>query len=212
MASELTNYLEDDWDDNALTGRTNPSKGWFKQFGTGGTGDVLKGVYRPRWETESGSPSASGGVLQLPDGSSTRQGVSSPSKFNTGAWEFDFQFSSTPTSGENFRFAYFAVSLANDSGSVIDEGYNTFYSEAGAITLERRDPSSNTTVISGGSWGNDSNSHTAKTTRDSYGGWELFNDASSQGTGTDTALTDAIRMMIGNGLNQTVDIDNLVLA
>lgn len=208
----LTNYLEDDWDDNSLTSRTSPSKDVFYQYGDGGAGDLLKGVYRPRWTTESGSPSATNNELQLSDGSTTYQAVSTPSNLSVGEWGIDFQANAVITGGSTVFEPIQAGSLPyDDSRGRPTDGYFMQAVTNGSFELLREDTGSNSATIISGTWDDDTSSHTGKFTRDSYGGFELFYDASSQGTTTDTNFSTFEVLAIENNQEKRIDFDNLVV-
>lgn len=202
----LTNYLEDDWDDNSLTSRTSASKDVFEQIGDGGAGDLLKGVYRPRWETESGSPSATNNELQLSDGSTTVQAVSTPSAFTVGRWEWDHDYNTNPTSGGTRL--YF---IAQNSGADPNDAYAIEVLHDTNLDLIKDSGGSESTLINGSRTDNTSTQN-YDVTRDSYGGFELFNDGDvSQGTSTDTTHAESLYLVLRNSANARSDNDNLVM-
>ena len=198
----LTNYLEDDWDDNSLTGRTDPQKDVFYQYSTGGTGDLLKGVYRPRWETESGSPSASSGYVAATNGV-----VKTPSEVTVG--EFTVEHRLTQSIGDDFSDAFDFI--AQNSGT-----YYRYYkadntgSPTPSARLDVSVGGSSTTLISW-SWAHDTVFHTESVTRDSYGNFEAFEDGQSEGTVTDTQITESDMIILRMNHDFETQYDNLVV-
>jgi len=189
-------YLTDDWGDNKLTDREGlsnfrnriPPRTWGKD--------------RPKWTIESGSPSASGGVLVLPQ-SSTVQTVSTPSDFTVGAWELDFKWANTTSTQWDrnwfMRLAGEATGYwmrANNDGSACDIIETTTGTH---------------TVIIDNTWTADTSWHTLKATRDSAGNFELFLDGVSKGTTTDTTHTTSDEMWIRDDGNDVAErnVDNL---
>ena len=89
MAEELTNYIEDDWNDNSLTNRSAKEKGLYYSYSEGGTGDLLKGVYRPKWKVMRGSPTVTSGELVIQSGDYPY--IQTQSKITTGSWSYDWR-------------------------------------------------------------------------------------------------------------------------
>lgn len=197
-----TNYLEDDWNDNKLTNRDNPTDGFFTHPQANEAGDTLIGRTRPVWETESGSPSATNQQLELSAGDTTEQNVSTPTGFTTGSWEFDFKAEADPTSNN-----FVLQGIREDANN---KAVRLAIGQDGTLLLEKEQSGAFTTIVSG-SWGDDLNTHTLKITRDSFGAQELFNDGASQGTGTDTFLPTPKLLFLRQILNAPVNIDNLVV-
>lgn len=209
--SEITNYLEDDWDDNNLTGRASTTEGYFLHPSDGlisdmEAGDALKGVYRPEWTTQSGSPSATNQELQLADGSTTVQAVSIPSVFTVGRWQWDHDYNSNPSSGGTRL--YF---IAQNSGADPNDAYAIEVLHDTNLDLIKDSGGSESTLINGSRTDNTS-SQNYDVARDSYGGFELFNDGDvSQGTATDTTHTESLYLVIRNSANARSDNDNVVV-
>lgn len=70
VLSEINNYIEDNWNDNALSNRTNSETGYFLHpsdslINDFEAGDVLKGMYRPDWTATAGSPTVSSGSVEF---------------------------------------------------------------------------------------------------------------------------------------------------
>lgn len=205
---ELTNYLKDDWGDDALTGRTNPETGQFLEQTSGGVGDLLKGMYRPEWKAESGSPSASSGKLQLSAGGTTSQTVSTPSNLTTGSFELKFQFNSDPTNGA-FHHSFICSNNSLSASVSTDAGYEMRPVHDGSYYLTLRDNGTATNLISS-TWADDLNQHTITSTRDEDSNFELFLDGTSQGTTTDSTYTTSIIQIVGNNATSGVAGDDFL--
>lgn len=201
----LSNYIEDDWDDNALSGRSQPIKDIFYQYGTSGAGDLLKGVYRPRWNVDSGSPSASNQQLELPDGSTTPQVVSTPSTFTTGSWKTDFQVASSTSSGVTEFWI-----MSQEAQTTPNNAYRTRATNDGTYDTRKRSGGTDTTLITG-SWPNDTATHTSTTTRGSHGEFELFLDGTSQGTATDREFGTSGYILCKSNIDSQTNYDNLTV-
>lgn len=200
--AEISNYLEDDWDDNNLTGRSSPSTGEFKEQTAGGTGDMLKGIYRPEWTVQGGSPAASSGVLVLDDSES----VSTVSKFTTGRWSFWFQVQSSPQGGH--RVVIMSPVIATSIG---DDCYRLGWRYNGDYKLTLRNGGSGTTLITG-SWPADTAGYSAEATRDTEGNFEIFLGGTSKGTATDTTHTSSKTLLLENGEGVTTHYDDLQMS
>lgn len=184
-------YLFDDWKDNLLTSRRWDDKMVFP------VSELDK--YRPDWTTESDSPSASGGVLVLPDGSTTAQQVSTASGFTVGTWEKDFTIISATTAGAcNLFFIWTDNSNTLRVSIESDDDYMLVKIDGGT-----------TTILVSSTWDGDTTQHTTKVTRDANGNFELFYDGVSQGTATDTFLPSTRDLSFLNNADSEVDIDNL---
>lgn len=201
MAEEITNYLEDDWDDNALSGRSNSEKGIYYQYGDGGAGDLLKAVYRPLWTVTGGNPSVQSGSVVF--GGTDADAIETPADMQTGEWEYDFTWTDNQD-WDTFSFKIF------------QDGSNHFRFE---LKSDNADPDFKLVKIESGSsshiidssWEDDQGiQHTVRYTRDSYGEFELFYDGASQGTGTDTfTLTNMVYKFDWGGQGGgTVEFDN----
>ena len=211
----LNNYLEDDWDDNSLTGRTGAEKDVFYQYGTGGTGDLLKGVYRPRWDSISGSFTTSGGALQ----STSNASVTTPSEATMGSFSMDYQISGSDGDAEEVDLGFMCPSPDVTSLLKPQNGY--------MIRLYRSSLSNsdfNIAKMVGGTFSKIIDTSATATTdpltlradRDSYGNFELFEQGTSQGTGSDTEFSSSGYAIIsfldapGGSNTDTGTIDNLV--
>lgn len=202
MAEEIANYIEDDWNDNALNSRSNAERGYYYNYHTGGTGDLLKGVYRPRWIIANGSPSASGGTLNLPAGDSTQQAVQTPSELSVGKWQYDFQFQErTQSANRGLRLV-----LINPSASAV---YSVQIQTDGDFELHVDDGGQ--TILISGSWGADTSLYTIELTRDSYSNWELFRDSTSQGTATNSNNTSFTQVDIYNNTKDSIEVDDFIV-
>jgi len=187
--------IYDDWDDNELTDRS---------LGTTTTNyNLLRAkFFRPSWATESGSPSASDGVLVLPS-STTVQSVSTFSDFTVGTWEFDFKWANTTATQYDRNY------IMKLSGE--DTGYRARANNDGSMcNLDEVSTGTPTTIIDN-TWAEDTDWHTLKTTRDSDGNFELFLDGASKGTATDTTHTTSDQIWIRDDGNNVAErhVDNL---
>jgi hypothetical protein len=184
---ELDNYLFDDFADNGFNDRAGSKTGQYPDPSLGPSKNY-RGYVRPRWRSAGGSPTVSNGELVLPPGDTTTQiAVAENIALETGTWEFDFQFSTTPGFSHQFEF-------------IREDGDNYYFIESqsgGGFELRKKEAGSFSTVIAG-NWPVDSAAHTTKVTRDGSGNWELFFDGSSQGTTTDTFLPDGQRIRVTN--------------
>lgn len=184
---ELDNYLFDDFADNGFSNRTGSQTGQYPDPSLGPSKNY-RGYVRPRWRSAGGSPTVSNGELVLPPGDTTTQiAVAENIALETGTWEFDFQFSSTPGFSHRFDF-------------IREDGSNVWFIESqsgGGFVLKKYEAGALNTVISG-SWSPDTSPKTCKVTRDESGNWELFVNGTSQGTATDTFLPDGQRIRVVN--------------
>jgi len=185
----------DDWADNKLTSRDkqalSDSWAWTDEF------YQLNDVFRPEWTTESGSPSASGGVLVLTAGDTTVQQVSIPTTFFAGAWEVEVQKQASGT-----------TSLVNvlDWWAGGNEKYGLQWTNADNYKLQ--DIVDAVAIISA-THAEDTSWHTCKATRDSSSNWEIFFDGVSDGTATDSTTTSIDEFAHRNGEDIEIHFDNL---
>jgi len=200
----LNNYIEDDWDDNALSGRTNPSKDVYYSITESGTGDLLKGVYRPRWRnvvpiftSNSGNISAVNSELSL----NTESAAATSSNVDVGSWKHDFRLSS---SGNTTNIG--ARQIHQDDNNHV---YTIARADGTNYKLYKKVSGSNFKIISA-TWPNDTSWHTHELTRSSYGEYELFFEATSKGTATDTFLPDVNQFRFYT-VNIGADFDSLVI-
>jgi len=186
----------DDWGDNCLTNR---------RYGGNATISISDTVYecknfRPEWTTESGSPSASGGVLVLTAGDATSQQISTPSDFTTGTWEADFYYTDSPSTGNTSLFPMVEDKQNEDYQIAIRTDDYDLGKHSGGSYTRVIDTSTSSSV---GDW------HTCKATRDSDGNWELFHDGTSVGTATDTYLPSVKTLWHTNAHDVEIHWDNL---
>lgn len=216
--SELENYIEDDWGDNALTSRTASDEGYFLHpsdnllaSGDVEAGDVLKGVYRPDWDSVSGNPSASSGILQLPIASSTDQIVQTKSRLVIGEWNVSFQYQSS-VSNNTIDITLFGQTIDYSiGGSRPANSYFAQFRANGDHRLSRiREDGSVTDIISS-NWAKDTTYHDLKVTRTAYGRFESFIDGASQGTSTDTEYVSGKYFVLGNHSDSECHFDKLVI-
>lgn len=194
---EIANYIEDDWDDNSLTNRTSPDDGIFSHPDANEAGDIIIGRYRPEWFTNAGSPSASGGEMIIASSSDTS--VSTSSNLDTGYWKLDFRLTSSSSGGFYNMFNHVAVNgyfryenNVTDNKSVLLDAGGDFILGSGAYSGTA--------------------THTLEITEDSFGNAELFEDGTSQGTGTKTSLSGVSSFIIySSSADSDMAVDNLVV-
>lgn len=216
MAIEERNtYIEDDWNDDALEDRSGSEEGYFLHPSDNllsaddvEAGDVLKGVYRPDWETVTGSqnPGVTDSRLEHDFDASTV--YSTASNFTTGDWSMDFKFT---TLGNDFDhlWLYFIYQDSdnhyrtdiNDGGSADEDSLSFDKVKDGDQTREFR-----------ADWSTDEDEHTTNVTRDSFGNFEYLIDGSSKGTVTDGFLPNPTELRIefsDSGGGSYAWVDNL---
>lgn len=185
MAEEINNYIEDDWNDNSLTSRSASEKGYYYNYQDGGTGDLLKGVYRPRWESTGagGSISSSNGYIQVArDGtSSVTKSASTPSAIIP--TEISWELYLTGQSTNKMQ----SISIITDEeprenmGNEVSCGFDS--ADPRALSIAENGVTRNilsTPTVASDTW------HTARVTRSTYGEYEVFSNGSSVGTVTDS--------------------------
>jgi len=189
-----TAEILDDWQDNKLTTRDSEATTPIK-ISSPYVQDA--NTFRPSWTTESGSPSASGGVLVLTAGDTTAQGISTPTTFFVGTWEVDIQKQADgTTSGVD------VIDWVSGGSKKYIIGWNY----DGAYNL--RDIVDTVNIISA-THAEDTAWHTCKATRDSSSNWELFFDGVSDGTATDSTTTSIDEVWVYNYEDIEVHYDNL---
>lgn len=205
----INNYLEDDFGDNALSGRTNADSGAFHyQEVPNQPGDTLVGRYRPEWTAENGSPGADNGSLALPAGDTTMQMVSLASTFVTGEWVFDQWFSTSPSTNAT-AWTLFSQSKTISRNRLIP-GYFIALLNGSDFNFYKEDSSNTTTkLIDASRSSGETTQATFRTTRDNNGNWEIFEDGTSNGTATDTTYTSGKWTAIGNNSDAESRADNL---
>ena len=197
MAEELSNYIEDDWNDNALNNRSNPEKGIYYSYSDGGTGNLLKGVYRPRWDVADANPLTVSNNINISNtyNDDGRRGIiQTPSVLTIGSWSFDLTVSGIPSNYGNSLYI-----------TLMEDVPYTYINNSDALMFWTT-PASDYVIIAkmiGGSttilirydktWSDGTFSY--ETTRDSYGNFELFEDSASKGTATDTFVPDETNSM-----------------
>lgn len=199
-------YISDDWDDNALTGRTNPETGAFPHPNDDKhAGDILVGMYRPEWTVDGGTPSVTSGHLVI---DSSGEELSTASEANIGSWEHTFNWSTNDGSGE-YRFTF----LSTVKRGVLAGNGDGYYvrcqnPSGGSYDLQRSDAGTRSNVVTS-TWAADTGViHSSRADRDPYGNFELFYDGTSQGTATDTNYDDSwVAYITGSG--STIHIDDL---
>lgn len=215
--SQLTNYLEDDWNDNALTSRTGSTEGYFLHpsdslTGAGDyeAGDALKGVYRPDWNVTVGTIDTSNGYVDFQN-TSGDSFISTPSEFLVGSWEFDWRKSATFSSG-NTSVNFFFMAQNNDSVAS-SYTYKLYFGQSNRnAAIDKYDASNNRTELIGWIQARDENYHDARVTRDSNGNFEAFEDGVSQGTANDTTFKSVSYITLaGGGGDVDMHMDNLVV-
>lgn len=212
--SEITNYIEDDWDDNNLTGRTGSEEGYYLHPSDNLISDVeagstLKGVYRPDWTVGQGSLSASSGDIVLSPGDVLK----TPSKLTVGSWSYDYTLLNV-SSTLYHRFSFMGTGSV-DSNQLIVNGYSIYIDNqsTGGFQLIRLDSTGDFNTIIDHSPSKDTNTHSAEVTRDSFGGFEFYRDGVSVGTASDTTYSEARIIAFGNDSNgsENYRADNLVV-
>lgn len=192
MPDELDYYIEDDWNDDKLTDRDDPEKGLYYAYSEGGTGDLLKGVYRPRWDARNHSYTTEDGYLS-PDSTNEQDqmdvlGLVTTHKNIAGSFSFDFNPQSY-VSGEQNGSHYFAY-LADDGSNKYSIQIST--DDQDGWRIDKVEGGSSTAIVDAGTGQKieEGTYETIKATRSSYGEHELFIGGTSEGTATDTYLPE----------------------
>ena len=216
---QIANYLEDDFDDNSLTSRSNTNDGVYAHPDANVAGDVFIGRYRPEWNAtvnDSGSVSATNGRVEFSEAGpeEVTGAISVPSDFTTGSFQSDVNWVTRGSGDDNFTVQYISDSykVPGDSNQYPDNGVLTQTTDTGTPSLVKSESGSGAGIVSSTVT---SDSYTESFTRDSYGNYEYIIDGASQGTTTDTFLPEdpsyvqvALR---GSSGGSTVSIDNLVV-
>lgn len=199
---EISNYLEDDFDDNSLTNRSNTDDGVYPAPDSNYAGDVLVGRYRPQWQKFDlpSEISATNGVLKINNTGNSPE-VRTASQLNFGSWKEDFKSGSSSCSFTNCRIQFrFIGSYKGDNLSHrADVG-------TGEFVVEK-----NGTIVINGSWSVDTNTHTRRITRDVFGNTEQFLDGTSQGTSQVSLSGSSDYLAERVSQDTSVEIDNLVI-
>ena len=219
---EILNYIEDDWDDNALTNRTDNTEGYFLHPSDGllsgdfEAGDALKGVYRPEWLEEINSLAVQNGRLEWSQTGDGEVMLSTPSDFSIGEFQMDAQYT---TLGNDQDGIFLFILREYDSGGLLS-------ASADYLGIQLKDGSDNNfqyyksvggsrSTIIVNSWPGDTNTYTIKGTRGPYGSLELILDGVSQGTATDTYTPPEPTVVsldfYDSGGGSEANVDNLVI-
>ena len=190
MVKTLTNYIEEDWGDNSKQDRTGNEKGLYYSYSGSGTGNLLKGVFRPSWTTESsnGGFNLSNQKLQLNNQGGDQRTVC---PVTTGSWEAHIAYPNSSWDGTDSIGFNFMGDL-----NAMYEAYSIGWYGTGQYYLGEPD---GTKII-------DSNKSTTdaevvwRATRDSYSGMELFADTTSHGTAVSNKIPSA-SLSVGVGAN-----------
>lgn len=197
---EFVYTVLDDFADNSLTNRDAPGT-TASEFAAGEIGQY----FRPEWETDSGSPSASSSALQLSAGDTTLQATKHgyPGTLPV-FFESDIIFGSDPTS--NSAALAFAINDDDITGFNYDDCYSVRINNDGSIDLRKEVGNSETNLITGSTF-TLTDSHTVKVERAGKT-WELFVDGTSQGTASDDAHKTTPYAGATNQTDASLDIDN----
>lgn len=181
--AEIAAYLEDDWDDNALTSRTSPQDDVYAHPDANEAGDVLIGRYRPEWDIVVSGPTATNGYLHH-DTANGNGELRTPSNHTTGEWSFDFMWESIGASGDKMT-TYYMRDLSNNNQ--YHEWYEDSINGNELYRLYKVDSGSSTILIDY-NWDGSTSWKSSRLTRDSYGNFEKFEDGASMATVTDSFL------------------------
>lgn len=174
--------LADDWEDNQLTSDRQSADPNF----------------RPAWTVDSGSPSATGGVLELSAGDSTAQTVSIPSLLVEREWSITYKFDNSVTTGSFVM----EIIYGGDSDRLL-------FGQAQSGTVRLAKDNGTFTDLITGSQTEDTNEHTIRATRSDDGEFELFYDGTSQGTATDTFLPSIDKLRILSTLDTSMEVRHM---
>ena len=179
-------YLHDDWGDDRLTDREDSETTTY---------NGEEGIYRPEWTTDRGSPTASGGALQVSDGEGLYTGISLNLSEDV-VWEINGLDDSGSGDGntdgfnvvvfsETNNFVEDSTSASFDNGYVADvnpidrsELIRLFVFENGSRAEIGR-------IEERGSVPDD-----IKVTRESDGTWKIEAGGETEDLGQDTTFTD----------------------
>ncbi len=140
---------------------------------------------RPTWTTVSGSPSVASNYLS----SASTYEVSVPSTQTTGTWKTDFQYTVSGASNPYSFFKFMWID-ANNYYTVQASGNGTAFYLVKVVGGATTNIITSSQAISGAAW------HEIKVTRDINGNFEIFFDAASKGTVTDTAHTTSNKIQL----------------
>lgn len=186
----IDNYIEDDWGDNSLTGRTNPEKDVYFSRTDSGTGDLLKGVYRPQWSSGGNVATSENNMARVGRSGGNPGFIQSPSVASVGRFSYDVQrISSSSSNGLSIQFLQ--DSKLTDGDFDVPNQYSLYAKNptGSEYRLRKRDSDSTTNLVNA-TWTSDTSLHTLEATRDSFGNLEFFEDGTSKGTTTDLFIFD----------------------
>jgi len=211
--------MYDDWEDNKLTSRDSMSEtplSWedaiSRSFSLSESVGSLPysgeftykysytiesiNTFRPEWTTESGSPSASEGMLVLTAGDVTVQRISIPSTFFVGAWESDVRYTASPGTGGLWPIGFYLNGSLKYHHAWKYSDTHYLYDQVDGVRIIAHAHAVDT------AW------HTMKLTRDSDGNWETFFDGAACGSTTDTTTTSCDEYRVWNGSDVETRFDN----
>jgi hypothetical protein len=193
-------YL-DDVADNKLTNRDIYSTTPLDDSVVVPSGSPYGPPVRPEWTTASGSPSATGEELVIPDGSSTTQILSTSTPMTSGTWDLDWQQISAPSSG---ILRWFPIYEDSNNWIAVE---NTIGANR-EVFAKLEGGSFSVLIRNGGAYTGTSNREWM-VTHDGDGNWEWFVNGSSVGTYFDAFLPTANEIRIRQELDTSVEADNL---
>lgn len=201
---EKINYIEDDWNDGSLSGRTNASTGFFKEKNdSGSTGNLIKAINRPEWNVTDATVTANNRLQTDPnnDSSSTSDDqVNVNSEITVGTWSWESNLPDTTGSlGLLLMIFIDSSNLYSVAWASSNDNYEFSKTVGGAFTELITGPVNTTT----GTF------FSHKVTRDDFANWEAFFDGSSYGTTSDDEIINTEYVAFGG--NGTGEHDNLVI-
>lgn len=191
---EISAYLEEDWGDDTLTGRSSTQEGVFAHPAANQAGDVLIGRYRPEWIESAGSPSVYSGSLGVFGGET----VATTSDHTVGDLHVSFDYGDADSGA-----AYF-VPMASDPA---DASHNNVASNCyagkiyagGSYELVVVDGGTESALVSA-----TETVVTPGVTRDAFGAFELLNAGTSLGTAVDTTHTESAGVQLNSNMTASV--------
>lgn len=211
MAEEINNYIEDDWGDNKLINRDSDKKGLYYSYNQTGTGDILKGVYRPRWthSIDSGSLTIENGKIKFSAGSNTDR-LNTPSNLESGVFKYEQDWISVGNDYGAIPF-YFITDGSNPEGTP-NNALRIKPNDNGEYKMDKVNSGSFTRVVDG-SWAASSGYYVFKVERNSYGNISIFENGASRGTNTDSYLPSEVNLsslvFSGSNSNSDIHLENL---
>lgn len=210
--TEQTIYLEDDWNDNTLSSRTNASDSLYAHPQRNETGDILISRYRPDWDTHftegSMTISATNNAVEFDgvSGGGDDGIIVSGSRQSVGRWEIDADTTNATNGTMSFSF------MVDDNLDVnFDRFANCYFlyttNDGSSYNLYVVDNGSQSTIIEV----TGSQTITMGIERDSFGNFEMFENGTSVATTTNTAHTDSEWIGLGSRCDSTTYFDNLLV-